>query len=84
MSSAGKVQAIAETYGLYFSLAAVVVQLHSIACAIIFMTTYEGMITFPAPVAVRHPAFLRASVEFLAGGALTTSAQPSHWHPGKP
>ena len=47
---AGKIQAIAETYGVFFSLTAVFIQMHSIASAVIFMTTYNHVFQFPSPL----------------------------------
>ena len=55
----GKIQAIAETYGIFFSLTAVFVQLHAISCAILFMTTYEGVLPFPSPTTVSGPGAYR-------------------------
>lgn len=47
---AGKIQAIAETYGVFFSLTAVFIQLHSISCAVVFMSSYHTVLPFPSPL----------------------------------
>lgn len=52
MGSAGKIQAIAETYGIFFSLTAVFIQMHAIACAIIFMASYQSVVQFPSPISL--------------------------------
>lgn len=58
-ADAGRVQAIAETYGIFFSLTAVFTQLHAIACAIVFMTTYQSVLRFPHPVTVPNRGLTR-------------------------
>ena len=64
---AGKLQAMAEVFGLYFGTSCLLVQLHSMAAALSFMTKYAGRIPFPAPVTVPDKRWMQFVVEILTG-----------------
>lgn len=64
---AGKLQAMAEVFGLYFGTSCLLVQLHSMAAALSFMTKYAGRIPFPAPITVPDKRWMQLVVEILAG-----------------
>ncbi|BDA44896.1 hypothetical protein COCOBI_06-3740 [Coccomyxa sp. Obi] len=63
----GKLQAMAEVFGLYFGTSCLLVQLHSMAAALSFMTKYAGRIPFPARITVPDRRWMQFIVEILAG-----------------
>ena len=47
---AGKIQAAADAFGLFFGAGALLVQLHALCAAIVFMSRHAERVPFPSPV----------------------------------
>lgn len=69
--SAGKLQALAEVFGLFFGSSCLLVQLHSMAAAIAFMTKYAERIPFIAPVLMPERQWMRCLIEAFAGSPIS-------------
>lgn len=69
--SAGKLQALAEVFGLFFGTSSLLVQLHSMAAAINFMTKYAERIPFCAPVLMPNRRWIQFVIEAFAGSPVS-------------
>ena len=66
---AGKLQAVAQAYAIFFSIGSLAVQLHALCVAAAFTGQYADRVHFPIPVheTVSKPLWLHKAVMFLAG-----------------
>lgn len=61
------IQYIAEAFGVFFAVSALVVQLHALCMATVFMTRHASRVPFPSPITAPASGLSRKLVHLLAG-----------------